>query len=191
MSKPNLLNDLAFKFVFGQDTKEANQALKGILEVFLNQKIHKVQVKNPELITTSEEMKNARLNLLVEFDDDTQVNLEMQAASTTDSIPFRAQYYLVRVHAEQDMRGKLYKHIKPTVVLFFCNFTINPRSSFENHFQYRLEDGYPLCSEKDPCRIIFIEMPKVNFNKPLNEMNTKERLIYYFTYCQDKDAIGG
>lgn len=34
MSKPNLLNDLAFKFVFGQDTKEANQALKGILEVF-------------------------------------------------------------------------------------------------------------------------------------------------------------
>lgn len=115
----------------------------------------------------------------------------MQAASTTDSIPFRAQYYLARVHAEQDMRGKLYKHIKPTVVLFFCNFTINPRSSFENHFQYRLEDGYPLCSEKDPCRIIFIEMPKVNFNKPLNEMNTKERLIYYFTHCQDKDAIGG
>lgn len=105
MSKPNLLNDLAFKFVFGQDTKEANQALKGILEVFLNQKIHKVQVKN--------------------------------------------------------------------------------------HFQYRLEDGYPLCSEKDPCRIIFIEMPKVDFNKPLNEMNTKERLIYYFTHCQDKDAIGG
>lgn len=67
MSKPNLLNDLAFKFVFGQDTKEANQALKGILEVFLNQKIHKVQVKNPELITTSEEMKNACLNLLVEL----------------------------------------------------------------------------------------------------------------------------
>lgn len=57
MSKPNLLNDLAFKFVFGQDTKEPNQALKGILEVFLNQKIHKVQVKNPKLITTSEEMK--------------------------------------------------------------------------------------------------------------------------------------
>lgn len=64
-----------------------------------------MQVKNPELITTSEEMKNARLNLLVEFDDDTQVNLEMQATSTTDSIPFRAQYYLARVHAEQDMRG--------------------------------------------------------------------------------------
>lgn len=38
----------------------------------------------------------------MEFDDDTQVNLEMQAASTTDSIPFRAQYDLARVHAEQD-----------------------------------------------------------------------------------------
>lgn len=109
MSKPNLLNDLAFKFVFGQDTKEANQALKGILEVFLNQKIHKVQVKNPELITTSEEMKNARLNLLVEFDDDTQVNLEMQAVSTTDSIPFRAQYYLARVHASPCTRRTRYE----------------------------------------------------------------------------------
>lgn len=34
MSKPNLLNDLAFKFVFGQDTKEANQALKEFLKSF-------------------------------------------------------------------------------------------------------------------------------------------------------------
>lgn len=46
-------------------------------------------------------------------------------------------------------------------------------------------------AKKIPSRIIFIEMPKVNFNKPLNEMNTKERLIYCFTHCQDKDAIGG
>ncbi len=34
----SLLNDFAFKYVFGADTKESNEALKGILEIYLNMK---------------------------------------------------------------------------------------------------------------------------------------------------------
>ena len=36
MRSANLLNDFAFKYVFGEDCKEANDALKSLLTVFIN-----------------------------------------------------------------------------------------------------------------------------------------------------------
>ena len=42
MRYANLLNDYAFKYVFGQDCKEANDALKALLTVFLDKKVEKV-----------------------------------------------------------------------------------------------------------------------------------------------------
>ena len=47
MRSANLLNDFAFKYVFGEDCKEANDALKSLLTVFLERKVHHVVVKNP------------------------------------------------------------------------------------------------------------------------------------------------
>ena len=38
MRSANLLNDFAFKYVFGKDCKEANDALKSLLTVFLERK---------------------------------------------------------------------------------------------------------------------------------------------------------
>ena len=46
MRSTNLLNDFAFKYVFGKDCKEANDALKSLLTVFLERKVHHVVVKN-------------------------------------------------------------------------------------------------------------------------------------------------
>lgn len=46
MRSANLLNDFAFKYVFGKDCKEANDALKSLFTVFLERKVHHVVVKN-------------------------------------------------------------------------------------------------------------------------------------------------
>ncbi len=46
MRSANLLNDFAFKYVFGEDCKEANDALKSLLTVFLERKVNKVVVMN-------------------------------------------------------------------------------------------------------------------------------------------------
>ena len=39
MRSANLLNDFAFKYVFGEDCKEANDALKSWLTVILEKKV--------------------------------------------------------------------------------------------------------------------------------------------------------
>ena len=107
MRNANLLNDFAFKYVFGEDCKEANDALKSLLTVFLERSVNKVVVKNSEMIKDYSKMKNPRLDLLVEFDDRTMVDLEMQLRQTQDYLPIRFSYYLVRVGRKmlQTMKG--------------------------------------------------------------------------------------
>lgn len=39
MRNANLLNDFAFKYVFGEDCKEANDTLKSLLTIFLERKV--------------------------------------------------------------------------------------------------------------------------------------------------------
>ena len=65
MRSANLLNDFAFKYVFGKDCKEANDALKSLLSVFLERKVHHVVVKNSEMVKDYSKMKNSRLNLII------------------------------------------------------------------------------------------------------------------------------
>ena len=69
MRSANLLNDFAFKYVFGEDCKEANDALKSLLTVFLERKVNHVVVKNSEMVKDYSKMKSSRLDLLVEFND--------------------------------------------------------------------------------------------------------------------------
>ena len=185
MRYANLLNDYAFKYVFGQDCKEANDALKALLTVFLDKKVENVIVKNSELVKNIGNMKSPRLDLLVEFDDKNQVDLEMQLKQTKDDLPARFGYYLARLHGSQDIEGKYYKEIKSTIVLVFLNVNMYEKDdTFYRTFQLRDEHGELF--EKDKCRmrLDIIEMKKVDLNKPLEEMSLKEKLIYYFKNCQ-------
>ena len=50
MRSTNLLNNFAFKYVFGEDCKEANDALKSLLTVFLERKVVNVHVMKVGLI---------------------------------------------------------------------------------------------------------------------------------------------
>ena len=123
MRSANLLNDFAFKYVFGEDCKEANDALKSLLTVFLERKVHHVVVKNSEMVKDYSKMKNPRLDLLVEFDDQTTVDLEMQLRQMKDNLFNRLNYYLARLHGSQQLEGKYYKQLKETIVLVF--FSVN------------------------------------------------------------------
>ena len=65
MRSANLLNDFAFKYVFGEDCKEANDALKSLLTVFLERKVNYVVVKNSEMVKDYSKMKSPRLDINV------------------------------------------------------------------------------------------------------------------------------
>ena len=185
MRSANLLNDFAFKYVFGEDCKEANDALKSLLTVFLERKVNKVVVKNSEMVKDYSKMKSPRLDLLVEFDDQTMVDLEMQLRQTKDNLMNRFPYYSARLHGSQDMEGKSYSQLKETIVMIFFNVNIFENDNICYTFRYKCDGDLPFVKEEkeDRMKLRTIEMPKVDLNKPLEDMNEQEKMIYYFLNC--------
>ena len=184
MRSANLLNDFAFKYVFGEDCKEANDALKSLLTVFLERKVNRVVVKNSEMVKDFSKMKSPRLDLLVEFDDRTTVDLEMQLRQTKDNLPIRFSYYLARLHGSQELEGKYYGELKETIVLVFFNVNLIDNHRMCNTFTLRNEEGLSFVEEsQDRMKLRTVEMAKLNINKPLENMNEQEKMIYYFLNC--------
>ena len=184
MRSANLLNDFAFKYVFGEDCKEANDALKSLLTVFLERKVNSVVVKNSEIVKDYSKMKSPRLDLLVEFDDRTMVDLEMQLRQTKDNLPIRFSYYLARLHGSQELEGKYYGELKETIVLVFFNVNLIDNNRMCNTFTLRNEEGLSFVEEsQDRMKLRTIEMAKLDANKPLEDMNEQEKMIYYFLNC--------
>ena len=184
MRSANLLNDFAFKYVFGEDCKEANDALKSLLTVFLERSVNKVVVKNSEIVKDYSKMKSPRLDLLVEFDDRTTVDLEMQLRQTKDNLPIRFSYYLARLHGSQELEGKYYGELKETIVLVFFNVNLIDNHRMCNTFTLRNEEGLSFVEEsQDRMKLRTVEMAKLDSNKPLKDMNEQEKMIYYFLNC--------
>ena len=184
MRNANLLNDFAFKYVFGEDCKEANDALKSLLTVFLERSVNHVVVKNSEMVKDYSKMKSPRLDLLVEFDDRTTVDLEMQLRQTKDNLPIRFSYYLARLHGSQELEGKYYGELKETIVLVFFNVNLIDNHRMCNTFTLRNEEGLSFVEEsQDRMKLRTIEMAKLDVNKPLEDMNEQEKMIYYFLNC--------
>ena len=184
MRSANLLNDFAFKYVFGEDCKEANDALKSLLTVFLERSVNKVVVKNSEIVKDYSKMKSPRLDLLVEFDDQTTVDLEMQLRQTKDNLPIRFSYYLARLHGLQELEGKYYGELKETIVLVFFNVNLIDNHRMCNTFTLRNEEGLSFVEEsQDRMKLRTVEMAKLDLNKPLKDMNEQEKMIYYFLNC--------
>ena len=152
--------------------------------MYLERKVNHVVVKNSEMVKDYSKMKNSRLDLLVEFDDQTTVDLEMQLRQTKDHLPNRFNYYLARLHGSQDMEGKSYSQLKETIVMIFFNLIIVDDDEICSTFTMRKWSGIPFVKESEDCmKLMTIEMPKVDLNKPLEDMNEQEKMIYYFLNC--------
>ena len=146
--------------------------------------MNKVVVKNSEMVKDYSKMKNPRLDLLVEFDDRTMVDLEMQLRQTQDYLPIRFSYYLARLHGSQQLEGKYYKQLKETIVLVFFNVNLIENDRMCNTFTLKNEDGLSFVKEtEDRMKIRTVEMAKLDINKPLKDMNEQEKMIYYFLNC--------
>ena len=129
-------------------------------------------------------MKSPRLDLLVEFDDRTMVDLEMQLRQTKDNLPIRFSYYLARLHGSQELEGKYYGELKETIVLAFFNVNLIDNHRMCNTFTLRNEEGLSFVEEsQDRMKLRTVEMAKLDINKPLEDMNEQEKMIYYFLNC--------
>ena len=165
MRSANLLNDFAFKYVFGEDCKEANDALKSLLTVFLERKVVNVHVTNVGV--------DPILEAFVEFDDNTKMKLAILIDQNIIKLHRLSEYYLMRLFGSQEEYD-----LNPCQVIAFYD---GKECEFEIDLQFRNDNGI----------LLFLDgMLKIsvystqNLDKSYDQMNDKEKMVYFLN-CRD------
>ena len=166
MRSANLLNDFAFKYVFGEDCKEANDALKSLLTVFLERKVVNVHVMNVGV--------DPILEAFVEFDDNTKMKLAILIDQNIIKLHRLSEYYLMRLFGSQEEYD-----LNPCQVIAFYD---GKECEFEIELQFRNYNGILFF----PDGMLKISVYSIqNLDKSYDQMNAKEKMVYYFLNCRD------
>ena len=166
MRSANLLNDFAFKYVFGEDCKEANDALKSLLTVFLERKVVNVHVTNVGV--------DPILEVFVEFDDNTKMKLAILIDQNIIKLHRLSEYYLMRLFESQEEYD-----LNPCQVIAFYD---GKECEFEIDLQFRNDNGILFF----PDGMLKISVYSTqNLDKSYDQMNDKEKMVYYFLNCLD------
>ena len=170
MRSTNLLNNFAFKYVFGEDCKEANDALKSLLTVFLERKVLNVHVTNVGV--------DPILEAFVEFDDNTKMKLAILIDQNIIKLQRLSEYYLMRLFGSQEEYD-----LNPCQVIAFYD---GKECEFEIDLQFRNDNGILFL----PDGVLKISVYSTqNLDESYDQMNDKEKMIYYFLNCRDNNKI--
>ena len=166
MRSANLLNVFAFKYVFGEDCKEANDALKSLLTVFLERKVVNVHVTNMGV--------DPLLETIVEFDDNTKMKLAIFINQNRLKLQYLSEFYFMKLYGSQEESD-----LNPCQAIAFYD---GMESQFEINYQFRNDDGLLLL----PDGMLKISVYSTqNLDKSYNQMNDKEKMVYYLLNCRD------
>ena len=170
MRSANLLNDFAFKYVFGEDCKEANDALKSLLTVFLERKVLNVHVTNVGV--------DPILEAFVEFEDNTKMKLAILIDQNIIKLQRLSEYYLMRLFGSQEEYD-----LNPCQVIAFYD---GKECEFEIDLQFRNDNGILFL----PDGVLKISVYSTqNLDESYDQMNDKEKMVYYFLNCRDNNKI--
>ena len=170
MRSANLLNVFAFKYVFGEDCKEANDALKSLLTIFLERKVVNVHVTNMGV--------DPLLETIVEFDDNTKMKLAIFINQNRLKLQRLSEFYLMKLYGSQEESD-----LNPCQAIAFYD---GMESQFEINYQFRNDDGLLLL----PDGMLKISVYSTqNLDKSYNQMNDKEKMVYYLLNCRDDSKI--
>ena len=175
-----LSNDYVFKKIFSKP--ENNDALKDFLEVILNRKIGKVEVKSPELPKNYKEEKLGILDIKAYIDDDTVVNIEMQQKNVSNMVE-RSLIYIAKLITEMLHVNDKYEDLKTVISISVLGENLLKRNSYHNlahiKFEETSEGAYIFVGYKKDQEVLtnkvelhYIELKK--FKKKNNGVKRKE-----------------
>ena len=135
-----LSSDIVFKRVFSKEGNE--EILKALLEAILDINIKSVIVKNPEMPKDLYDSKAGVMDIKVEVDTNTIVDIEMQVKDQ-NNIEERSTFYLTSTSSETVKSGQNYTTAKKAIAISILNFNHYKRNSYHNIAHMNFEDTKP------------------------------------------------
>ena len=186
-------NDYVFHRIYGSDTEESRAALMGLLNIILERKadpIRSIEIKNPVDLGDWILDKDTTMDIKAQTDSGEILTIEMQV-SHLKNYRCRALFYGGRLVNSSLQSGEPYDKMKKSVVVSIIqNKLFSKEISCHSIFDVREQKtGHRLC---DRLEFHFLELGKVDPNKPIEEMTQAERLAVYLRYAADenyKDSV--
>ena len=183
----NIYDDWVFHYMFSKDTAESKQALIALLNVILerqNDPIIDIQIKDPGFYGESNEDKDSILDIKAETDANEILDIEVQNQNLLH-YPDRSVFYGGRMVNSALEKGEKYGKMKKSIVISIVNGTLFPDTD-KLHTIFRLREIETGIQLSDRLELHFIELGKVQPNKPVEDMDSIEKLAAYVKYAGDE-----
>ena len=180
-----LYNDYVFHRIYGSDTAESKAALIGLLNIILERKDDPICHIGDWILD-----KDTTMDIKAETDSGELLTIEMQVSHLTD-YRCRILFYGGRLVNSSLKSGEPYGNMKKSIVVSIIESKLFPKDiGCHSIFSVREQNtGHRLC---DRLEFHFLELGKVDPNKPIEEMSQIERLAVYLRYADDenyKDSV--
>ncbi len=164
----DLLDDIAFKLVFGQESTK-NVMIEFLNQVIPDRTIVDVDFADKEIHPNLRDKKTSIYDLLCKTDDGSRIIVELQKRKQ-DSYAERMLYYSMHQVLQQVEAGTSSFDFCPIYVISILNFTIDQNNGLDNvKTVYRLIEERHRTLLTDRLTYIFIELPK--FVKTAEELD--------------------
>ena len=180
--------DYVFHAVFGRDTDESRAALMEILNIILERKddpIKSIVLKNPIDTAEREDEKETIMDIRAETSSGEELDIEMQSGNLR-VYPDRVLFYGGRLVNSSLQQGFKYDKMKKSIVVSIINGILFAElDSCHSIFDVRERQTGLLLSDR--LEFHFLELGKVDGDKPVEKLTEAERLAAYLKYANDED----
>ena len=180
--------DYVFHAVFGRDTDESRAALMEILNIILERKddpIKSIVLKNPIDTAEREDEKETIMDIRAENSSGEELDIEMQSGNLR-VYPDRVLFYGGRLVNSSLQQGFKYDKMKKSIVVSIINGILFAElDSCHSIFDVRERQTGLLLSDR--LEFHFLELGKVDGQKPVEALTEAERLAAYLKYANDED----
>ena len=178
--------DSTFKTLFIQEGEKAQIALKSLIKAIIGREPKTVRVLNSELPKDIKRVKDIRLDLQCEMEDDDRINIEMQTCHGDDNLKNRVLYYATRMMSTFDMKNKPYSVLPKVYHVMFTNFQLfNSDSRYLQTFKLQNDAK----EEMTECmQFIFVQLNLFKINgRKINNLLDIEKWIIFLRDSTDKE----
>lgn len=129
------------------------------------EEIKRVYLTDPHLRGFFKRMKKGILDILVELENGTKINIEIQHKRMADWEK-RQLYYLSRVYSQDLFAGVNYQRLQKSILISIDDFNITEGEEYHHVYRFRDINGREF---SDLMEIHTIELHKKLLNKPIDE----------------------
>ena len=165
----SLKYDFSFKYLFLNGTVR-RYFIRDILGISLEE-IHSVRLANTFLWKRHRKQKQGILDVVVELNNDSTVNIELQieVLSYWDK---RSLFYLSKLFTEGLLSGQKYEKLKRCICISILGFNLDERPEYHKVYRLRDETGYEFSD--------MLEIHVIELNKPLGGTDRMDEWIRLF-----------